>query len=235
MEWVFKTAAPGPDDLAMIGTQARRELSADEVYTFALRLCDNEIDRDFERFDDQTLDELAGLFLGAPGIYDHCWSAKGQTARLYRTEVVMEPGQLTSDGRPYRWLKGWAYMMRTEETADLIAEIDGGIKREVSVGCAVERVLCSVCECDLRDCPHEKGQKYGGRVCHGILTGAQDAYEWSFVAVPAQRQAGVVKNKRYGGSDPHEPGEEPPPSDDGKALRRAKARLELEKIRYGGN
>lgn len=235
MEWVFKAAAPGPDDMTLINAMAMRELGADEVYTFALRLCDNEIDRDFERFDDQALDELAGLFLGAPGIFDHCWSARGQTARLYHTEVVTEQGQLTSDGRPYRWLKGWAYMMRTEDNADLIAEIDGGIKREVSVGCAVERVTCSICGQDLHDCFHEKGEMYNGQICHGVLCGAKDAYEWSFVAVPAQRQAGVVKNKRYGGPDPHEPGEEPPPSDDGKALQRAKALLELEKIRYGGN
>lgn len=227
MDVVIKSAAPGPEDLALIAAQARRELVADEVYTFAIRLCDNEVDRDFERFDDQTLAELAGLFLGAPGIFDHCWSAKGQTARLYRTEVVADPGKLTADGRPYRYLKGWAYMMRTEDNADLIAEIDGGIKREVSVGCAVEHVTCSICGQDLWDCPHEKGQIYDGKICHGVLTGAQDAYEWSFVAVPAQRQAGVVKSKRYGGQEP--------PQEESKSLQRAKARLELEKIRYGGN
>ena len=30
-------------------------------------------------------------------------------------------------------------------------------------------------------------------MCYTILRDAQDAYEWSFVAVPAQRQAGVIK------------------------------------------
>ena len=235
MDWVFKTAAPEPDDLALIAAQARRELGADEVYTFALRLCDNEVDRDLERFSDGTLNELAGLFLGAPGIFDHCWSAKGQTARLYRTEVVAEPGQATSDGRPYRWLKGWAYMMRTEDTAPLIAEIDGGIKREVSVGCAVEQIMCSICGKPFDACLHVKGGQYDGKLCHGILTGAKDAYEWSFVAVPAQRQAGVVKSKRYvGGASPDDgPGDLPQINAD--VLRRARARLELEKIRYGGN
>ena len=225
MDVICKTAQPAPEDLAQINKLARRELGADEVYTFALRLCDNEVDRDMERFSDETLEELAGLFLGAPGIFDHCWSAKGQTARLYRTEVVAESGVLTADGRPYRYLKGWAYMMRTEDTEPLIAEIDGGIKREVSVGCAVKQVVCSVCGQELEYCPHEKGLVYEGQTCHGVLTGAKDAYEWSFVAVPAQKRAGVV-NKRYGGE---------PPREDGKALQQAKARLELEKIRYGGN
>ena len=185
---------PDQEELGLINALARRELGADEVYTFALRLCDNDIDRDFERFDDNTLDELASMFVGVSGVFDHQWSARGQTARIYRTEVVGGDGTLTADGRPYRFLKGWAYMMRTAENASLIAEIDGGIKREVSVGCAVERVVCSICGQELDCCPHEKGEEYDGQVCHGVLTGATDAYEWSFVAVPAQRKAGVIKS-----------------------------------------
>ena len=185
---------PEADDLALINGLARRELGADEVYTFALRLCDNDIDRDFERFDDGTLDQLAPMFVGVSGVFDHQWSAREQTARIYRTEVVGGEGLLTADGRPYRFLKGWAYMMRTDENTALIAEIDGGIKREVSVGCAVEKVICSVCGRELDECPHEKGEEYDGQICCGVLTGATDAYEWSFVAVPAQRKAGVIKS-----------------------------------------
>ena len=181
------------EDLEQINALTRRELKAEEVYTFAVRLCDNEIDRDGERFDEDTLEELGKLFVGVSGVFDHQWSAKGQAARIYRTQVVREQS-LTEDGRPYCYLKGWAYMMRTGENEALIAEIDGGIKREVSVGCAVKQVLCSVCGQELGRCEHEKGEEYGGKMCHGILTGAADAYEWSFVAVPAQRKAGVVKS-----------------------------------------
>ena len=47
---------PDREELALINALARRELGEDEVYTFALRLCDNDIDRDGERFDDGTLD-----------------------------------------------------------------------------------------------------------------------------------------------------------------------------------
>ncbi len=185
---------PEADELALINALARRELGADEVYTFAMRLCDNDVDRDFERFGDETLDELGALFVGVSGVFDHQWSARGQTARIYRTQVVDEDGAVTCDGRPYRCLKGWAYMMRTGENAGLIAEIDGGIKREISVGCAVERVVCSICGGEIGSCPHEKGREYDGQLCHGVLTGATDAYEWSFVAVPAQRRAGVIKS-----------------------------------------
>ena len=189
-------------DLELIGALARRPLGAEEVYTFSVRLCDNEIDRDFERFPAQTLEELAPLFVGKAGIFDHQWSARGQAARIYRTEVVREAGQVTRAGDGYAWLKGYAYMVRTESNRDLIAEIEGGIKKEVSVGCAVEHAICSVCGCDRTqtDCGHEKGQEYGGQLCWADLEGAGDAYEFSFVAVPAQPAAGVVKGARRGTS-----------------------------------
>ena len=50
------TGVPGPEDLELIGRYTRRPLGAEEVYTFSVRLCDNEIDRDFERFPAQTLE-----------------------------------------------------------------------------------------------------------------------------------------------------------------------------------
>ena len=189
----------GLGDLEQINALARRELTADEVYLFAVRLCDNDVDRDGERFAVETLEELGKLFVGVSGVFDHQWSARGQTARIYRTEVVHEEGTLTQDGQPYCYLKGYAYMMRTEDNAGLIAEIDGVIKREVSVGCAVERVECSICGEDMnasQRCGHQRGQEYGGQLCTGILLGATDAYEWSFVAVPAQKKAGVVKRAK---------------------------------------
>ena len=170
----------GLGDLEQINALARRELTADEVYLFAVRLCDNDVDRDGERFAVETLEELGKLFVGVSGVFDHQWSARGQTARIYRTEVVHEEGTLTQDGQPYCYLKGYAYMMRTEDNAGLIAEIDGGIKREVSVGCAVERVECSICGEDMnasQRCGHQRGQEYDGQLCTGILLGATDAYE----------------------------------------------------------
>ena len=187
------------EELQAINRYAKAELTEDQVYTFSVRLCDNEVDRDMERFATEDLERLGELFLGKSGIFDHQWSAKGQTARIYRTEVVREPGVVTAAGDEYRWLKAWAYLMRTEKNQDLITEIEGGIKKEVSVGCSVERCVCSICGEDINTCAHKKGEVYGGKVCCAELVNAQDAYEWSFVAVPAQPRAGVLK--RCGGED----------------------------------
>lgn len=181
------------EELAQINRFARSELMAEQVYCFAVRLCDNEVDRDFERFDEETLSALGDLFVGKTGIFDHQWSAEGQTARIYRTELVHEKGRRTAAGDTYCWLKGWAYLLRCEKNADLIAEIEGGIKKEVSVGCSVKRSICSVCGAESGSCEHIRGREYGGKLCYAELREAADAYEWSFVAVPAQRDAGVVK------------------------------------------
>lgn len=101
---------------------------------------------------------------------------------------------MTEAGDGYRWLKGWAYLLRTEKNADLIAEIEGGIKKEVSIGCSMGRSVCSICGGET--CRHVKGQAYDGKLCFFELQEPKDAYEWSFVAVPAQRGAGVLK--RFG-------------------------------------
>ena len=176
------------EDLALINALAKAELTAEQVYVFALRLCDNEVDRDFERFDGEALEQLGELFVGKSGIFDHQWSARGQTARLYKTQVVRESAQKTQTGDEYRWLKGWAYLLRTEKNEDLIAEIEGGIKKEVSVGCSAGRRVCSVCGAE--DCEHVPGQVYDGKLCFWELRDIKDAYEWSFVAVPASERRG---------------------------------------------
>ena len=183
------------EELEQINSMARREMGEEDLYLFSVRLCDNEVDRDGERFTTETLQELAPMFVGKSGISDHQWSAHGQSARLYKCEVVTEPARLNQAGEVYCWLKGYAYMLRSPGSEQLIAEIDAGIKKEVSVGCSVEKKTCSICGADVTGmpCEHRKGERYDGKVCHVMLEGAKDAYEFSFVAVPAQPAAGVVK------------------------------------------
>ena len=174
----------------------RRPFTEEEVYRFDVVLCDNDIDRDLERFSDEALGQMQGLFVGKTGIFDHDLRSGGQTTRIYDTEVVREDGRRTRDGRPYVSLKAKAYMVRTEDNQALIREIEGGIKKEVSVSCAAGRHVCSVCGADRREtaCGHVPGRSYGDTVCCTVLDDIRDAYEWSFVAVPAQVQAGVTKH-----------------------------------------
>ena len=51
--------------------------------------------------------------MGRSGLFDHQWSTRNQAARIYRTEVVRE-SWMTEAGEPYCYLKGCAYLLRTE-------------------------------------------------------------------------------------------------------------------------
>lgn len=182
--------------LDKINKYTQNELSEEDLYTFNVILCDNDIDRDFECFSDNALKELKSLFIGKTGISDHNPKSSLQNARIFDTEVVSDPSRKTADGRDYKYLKASVYMIRTDSNKDLIAEINGGIKKEVSISCSASSRKCSVCNCDKNtsSCNHIKGKKYNSKTGYIILSDITDAYEWSFVAVPAQKNAGVTKH-----------------------------------------
>ncbi len=179
------SGVPTGVQLEAINALAKARLNGDQVYVFSVRLCDDQVDRDFERFDEAALPELARLFIGKTGVVDHKWSAENQVARIFETQVVREQG--------VSFIKAWAYIRRGGSNEEIIADIEAGIKKEVSVGCAMGRSVCSVCGSEYGTCGHVKGENYDGAVCCAILQEPVDAYEFSFVAVPAQRDAGVMK------------------------------------------
>ena len=176
---------PTAAQLETINAMARGTLTEEQVYVFSLRLCDDQIDRDMERFDTEALPVLARLFIGKTGIVDHCWTSENQVARIFGTQVVREEG--------ISYIKAWAYIRRGSHTEEIIADIEAGIKKEVSVGCSMGASVCSICGSEYGSCGHRKGEYYDGQLCHVILRQPVDAYEFSFVAVPAQREAGVIK------------------------------------------
>ena len=221
-------AAPDEGEMALVNAQALRELGAEEVFTFRLAACNNQVDRDLEKFSDGALEGLAEKFVGRPVLMDHCWSAGSQTARVYAAGV--EPMPETEGGKQ---LVLRCYMPRLRGNEDTIAAIEGGLLRECSVGVSVRRAVCSICGTDWTQhwCEHNKGQQYGEGMCIIILDEAADAYEVSLLPVPAQPAAGVVKSKRYGG--PEGPESDPTGGAPGHNISwQDEDLLELEKLRF---
>ena len=182
--------------LEKINKFTRRPLTEDEVYVFSVILCDNEIDRDGECFSDTALEEICEKFIGKTGILDYNLSTSNQTARIFDTELVTDESRVTKYNADYKYVKANAYMVKTDKNRNLIAEIEGGHTKEVSISCSAAKRICSICGCDKNenDCSHIKGKSYDYKQCCTILSDITDAYEWSFVEVPARNNTKEIKS-----------------------------------------
>lgn len=200
----FRTkVADATADIDQINRFSVKELSPEEVYCFSVAMCDNDIDRDLERFTNKTLEDLAPLFVGKTVISDHAWKSGNQIGRIYDA-YVKQTDEKNQAGEPLRQLVGKVYMLNSEDNKPVIDAIEAGILKEVSVGVSVKERTCSLCGEDMRfdwsawtmQCKnkHILGETYPEKgLCFINLDEPKDAYELSFVAVPAQRKAGVTK------------------------------------------
>ena len=199
------------EELKKINKLTLEPLKAEEVFTFKMSMCDNETDdRNYEPFNLQALKDMKKLYVGKTVIKDHSRRADNQVARVYDTELIYEDGKLTKAGEPFARLVAKCYMIKTASNADLIADIKAGIKKEVSTSCRPKKAVCSICGVDNMKtyCVHFGGKEYekadGTKAtCYFTLDGVKEAYEVSFVAVPAQPRAGTTKN--YGGLPEEKP------------------------------
>ena len=191
------------DDLKEINKYTLRELTADEVFTFKVRMADNSYDdRNSQPFSLNALKQLKGLYVGKTVGKNHSCDADDQCARIYETELIESAKDNGVNGEKVYDLVAKCYTVKTESNKALISEIEAGIKREVSTSCRCDSVKCSICGVDnvKSYCRHWAGREYdtdnGKETCRMILDSVKDAYELSFVSVPAQPQA--VTYKAYG-------------------------------------
>jgi hypothetical protein len=193
-------------DLKKINKYALSPLSADDVFIFKALMADNEQDdRNYMPFNLKALQDLKRLYIGRTMLKDHSRRADNQIARIYDTDLVQDANKLTELGELHTELIAKIYMIKTESNKDLIAEIKGGIKKEVSTNCRPEKMVCTICGVDnMKEyCRHYPGVEYTvedgtakvtKKRCKMLLDGAKEAYELSFVAVPAQPRAATQKS-----------------------------------------
>ena len=194
------------DDLKKINKYTLSPLTADDVFIFKATMADNEQDdRNYMPFDLKALQSLKKLYPGKTMLKDHSRRADNQIARIYDTDLVQDANKLTELGEVHTELIAKIYMIKTDSNKDLIAEIMGGIKKEVSTSCTPEKMICNICNTDNMKnyCRHWPGVEYTvedgsptgtKKRCKMLLSGAKEAYELSFVAVPAQPRAGTHKS-----------------------------------------
>ena len=192
-------------DLRKINKYTLSPVSAEDVFIFKATIADNEQDdRNYMPFNLKALQDLKKLYPGKTMLKDHRRIADNQIARIYDTDLVQDANKQTELGELHTELVAKIYMIKTDSNKDLISEIVGGIKKEVSTSTVPEKMICNICGVDnMKDyCRHYPGYEYDvadstgksvKRRCKMLLHGAKEAYELSFVAVPAQPRAATRK------------------------------------------
>lgn len=183
------------DEMAKINKHTLSPLGSDDVFTFKVLMCDNAIDRHHEHFSMKALHQMKDLYIGKPIIKDHDPSADNQVGRVYDTELMVTDEIVKETGQNYAGVVAKCYVLNNDKNKDLISDIVGGIKKEVSVSTRVNELNCSICGMNnvKTACPHWWGKEYDGETCHFELGDVTDVLELSFVATPAQRKAGTMK------------------------------------------
>ena len=193
-------------DLKKINKYTLSPVKAEDVFIFKATIADNEQDdRNFMPFNLKALQDLKKLYPGKTMLKDHSRRADNQIARIYDTELVQDAIKTTELGELHTELVAKIYMIKTDSNKDLIAEILGGIKKEVSTSTVPEKMVCNICGVDnMKEwCRHWPGLEYdvadatgknSKKRCKMLLDGAKEAYELSFVAVPAQPRAMTHKS-----------------------------------------
>lgn len=149
---------------------------ADDDYTFTVKLCDNEIDDDNDRFSSQCLKQMAEMFVGKYGCI-----GETRIAKIVSTEIVTDENKWATLHERYQWLKATVIIPRSNETEQLIEQIEHGEKPEISVACSVNTSACSICGKTNRSCTHKPGEYYDGKLCYMTLYYPREVFEWAFV------------------------------------------------------
>jgi hypothetical protein len=166
---------------------ALRGLDPGEYATFALDLCNNQIDRHFSRFPEEELARISDLVPGRPLMERHDLRGSLPRGRFFRSSLHRD-GERVS-------VRPDVYVLRTVENGDFILNIEGGVYLETSIGFSFRQPECSVCGQDLRICDHVPGRSYGDEMCHFIMRDVLEVLEGSVVSSGSQG-TGFVRGAR---------------------------------------
>ena len=155
----------------------------EEDFTFTIKLCDNRIDKDFERFSSDCLEQMIEMFVGK-----HGYVGENQVAKIVSVKAVESGDNQSISSERYTWLEAKATIPRIKENEELIERIEREEMKDVSIGCSIKTRTCSICGDTDGKCGHIPGREYNGKLCYVTLDDPQDVYEWAFVKKAEMRQ-----------------------------------------------
>jgi hypothetical protein len=162
-------------------------LAAAEFVVFTLDLCHNQIDRHFSRFPEEELETINRMVPGRPLMERHDLRGTLPRGTFFRSALHQDGAKVS--------VRPDVYVLRTNENADFILNIEGGVYRETSIGFSFRMPECSVCQRDLRTCDHVPGRSYGDTPCHYVMRDVLEVIEGSVVPAGSQGTGFVAQER----------------------------------------
>ncbi len=144
---------PTPEQLKLINQFTRSEYTADDFYIGQLRLANNCIDRDGERFSEEVLQRYAATAVRKTMLFDHARSVREGAAgkffdvtieKMSLQQAKMETGedlQLPAGATEVWFLSPWFYVPVKGVDEKVIVNIDTGIYDWASIGFRAESCI----------------------------------------------------------------------------------------------
>ena len=201
-----------PSDIEKINSKLPEGFSVEEneVFTYKVRLCDNLVDRVGDKFEETALEQITDMVKnnGLAGVQNHDWVTDKQLSGLYDAELVTDDTEVNEVGEPVKYVVGLAYTLKKYE--DIVDRVRAGLLKGASISFNSSGDSCSICgkpmtkiEGDVAVCEdgHIAGQEYDGKLCYNSISNVTDLLEWSLVAVPCQKNSGIIsKSIKEGGN-----------------------------------
>lgn len=144
---------PTEDQLAKINQFTREPFTADQMYVGQLRLANNAIDRDNERFSEEILQRFAATAIRKTMLFDHARQSQDSAVgkffdvsieKLPLQQANAETGenfQLPDGVTEVQFLTPWFYIPRSGVDEKVIVKIDAGIYDFASIGFRAENLV----------------------------------------------------------------------------------------------
>lgn len=171
---------PDIETMVLINKQSVNHISSKNVFTFAMKLCDNEIDNAFERFEDEELKYIANKAVGLHAYLDSEREIMDPSICIYKAYVVTDIDRKTKDNKPYKFVKAYAYIIKSDSNKEIINDIENG-KYDISLTVLYDYADCSICNTLDKCIKHKLGEVYDGKIAYMHLKAIKKVLGFNFV------------------------------------------------------
>ena len=173
--------------LSYLSPNERNNINWRDYFIFKIILCNNEIDRDNEKFSIPVLFQIRDMAIGKTGILENDCDINGRNsvARIFDCSVEYDRDSVTKDGEPLLYVQAHAFIdtNASNNNYSIVSKIKEGFYDEISVGCSIFK-------------SHKTLDKSNGVINSAItvIDSISDLYEWAIVQKPKIKNCPLKDN-----------------------------------------